>query len=352
MAVPRETATKAGPRPRRATLISVVVPFYNEGAGVDAFFARLLPVLDRLSHPWEVISVNDGSRDDTLARLMAQHERHPRIRIIDFSRNFGKEPALSAGLAHARGDAVLPIDADLQHPPELIPDMIAKWRQGYEVVYAVRTTRAYQNPLARLMSRLFYWIFERLSDVPLPEGAGDFRLLDRRVVDVINRMPERTRFMKGIFAWVGFRHTGVPFTPDSRCEGASKWDFLRLLRFAFDGLTAFSNFPLKVWGWIGASISLLAFVYIVVRLLRTAIYGIDVPGYESIIVTILFLGGMQLLTLGIIGDYLGRVFNEVKGRPLYVVRAAVGFEEEEVGELARELPAPQLAPSGRVEASS
>ena len=158
--------------------------------------------------------------------------------------------------------------------------------------------------------------------------------------------------MKGIFAWVGFRHTGVPFTPDSRCEGASKWDFLRLLRFAFDGLTAFSNFPLKVWGWIGASISLLAFVYIVVRLLRTAIYGIDVPGYESIIVTILFLGGMQLLTLGIIGDYLGRVFNEVKGRPLYVVRAAVGFEEEEVGELARELPAPQLAPSGRVEASS
>ena len=274
-----EHAGPAGPGARQkvGALLSVVVPFYNEGAGVEPFFARLIPVLDRLSLSWEVICVNDGSLDDTLARLIARHEREPRIRIIDFSRNFGKEPALSAGLAHARGEAVLPLDADLQHPPEVIPELIAKWREGYEVVYAVRSTRAYQSALARMMSRLFYWIFERLSDVPLPEGAGDFRLLDRRVVDVINRMPERTRFMKGIFAWVGFRQVGVRFTPAPRREGESKWAFLRLLGFAFDGLTAFSNFPLKVWGLIGASISLLAFVYIVVRLLRTAIYGIERP---------------------------------------------------------------------------
>jgi glycosyltransferase involved in cell wall biosynthesis len=325
-------------------LLSVVVPFYNEGRGVAAFFDRLVPVLDRLELNWEVVCVNDGSRDDTLDHLVAVRERHGRVKIIDFSRNFGKEQALSAGLAHAHGDIVVPIDSDLQHPPELIPAMIDKWREGFEVVYAVRSTRDYQSGPARFFSRAFYWVFDRLSDVPLPEGAGDFRLLDRRVVDVINRMPERTRFMKGIFAWVGFHQTGVPFTPAQRQEGESKWGFLKLLRFAFDGLTAFSNFPLKVWGLIGAAISLLAFFYIVVRLLRTAIYGIDVPGYESIIVTILFLGGMQLLTLGILGDYLGRVFNEVKGRPLYIVRAAYGFDRLEMPELA-----PALAPE-RLEA--
>lgn len=320
-------------RERPRPLLSVVVPFYNEGPGVEAFFARLIPVLDRIGLDWEVVCINDGSRDDTLDRLVAQHERYPGIKIIDFSRNFGKEPALSAGLAHARGDLVVPIDADLQHPPEVIPELIAKWREGYEVVYAVRSTRDYQNLMARQMTRAFYWLFARLSDMPLPEGAGDFRLLDRRVVDVINRMPERTRFMKGIFTWVGFRQTGVPFTPAARERGESKWAFFKLLRFAFDGLTAFSNFPLKVWGVIGACISLVAFVYIVFRLLRTAIYGIDVPGYESIIVTILFLGGMQLLTLGIFGDYLGRVFNEVKGRPLYIVRASYGLEQDTTAEL-------------------
>lgn len=308
-------------------LLSVVVPFFNEGGNVEAFFQRLIPVLEGVGLDWEVVCVNDGSRDDTLARLIGLRQRHRELRIIDFSRNFGKEPALSAGLAHARGDLVVPIDADLQHPPELIAEMVAKWREGYEVVYAVRSSRAYQSRPARIFTQMFYWMFDRLSDVPLPRGAGDFRLMDRRVVDVINRMPERTRFMKGIFAWVGFRQTGIAFMPARRHEGSSKWGFIRLLRFAFDGLTAFSNFPLKVWGLIGASISALAFVYIVVRLLRTLFYGIDVPGYESIIVTILFLGGMQLLTLGIIGDYLGRVFDEVKGRPLYIVRAAYGFEQ-------------------------
>jgi len=314
---------------RTVGLLSIVTPVYNEGAGVDAFFARLVPVLERIGAPWEIICINDGSRDDTLEHLIAARGRYSAVKIIDFSRNFGKEPALSAGLAHAQGNIVIPIDADLQHPPELIPELIQRWREGFDVVYAVRATRAYQSRRARFFARAFYWIFDWLSDVPLPAGAGDFRLMDRRVVDFINRMPERTRFMKGIFAWVGFRQTGVSFTPVERSKGDTKWGFFKLLRFAFDGLTAFSNFPLKVWSLIGAAISLLAFVYIVIRLLRTAIYGIDVPGYESIIVAILFLGGMQLLTLGIIGDYIGRVFNEVKGRPLYIVRAAYGFERED-----------------------
>lgn len=332
MSSPGRRWVKTDPLTRGAAgkLLSVIVPFYNEAANIELFFARLLPVLEGIGFEWEIVCVNDGSQDDTLEGLLAAHRRHPEIKIIDFSRNFGKEPALSAGLAHAEGDLVVPIDADLQHPPEVITDMVAKWREGYDVVYAVRASREYQSRLARACTRLFYWVFDRLSDVPLPRGAGDFRLMDRRVVEVINRMPERSRFMKGIFAWVGFRQTGVPFAPVPRRDGDSKWGFLKLLRLAFDGLTAFSNFPLKVWGLIGASISLLAFIYIVIRLLRTLLYGIDVPGYESIIVTILFLGGMQLLTLGIIGDYLGRVFNEVKGRPLYVVRAAYGFEGEEM----------------------
>lgn len=327
-----------------ARLLSVIVPFYNEGANVDGFLARLLPVLEGIGLAWEIVCVNDGSQDDTLERLVAARRRHPEIKIIDFSRNFGKEPALSAGLAHAEGDLVVPIDADMQHPPEVIADMVAKWREGYDVVYAVRVSREDQSALARACTRIFYWVFDRLSDVPLPRGAGDFRLMDRRVVDVINRMPERSRFMKGIFAWVGFRQTGVPFTPLPRQGGDSKWGFLRLLRLAFDGLTAFSNFPLKVWGVVGACISLLAFIYIVVRLLRTLLYGIDVPGYESIIVTILFLGGVQLLTLGIIGDYLGRVFNEVKGRPLYVVRAAYGFERKDMAGLPAGRPAIEAEP--------
>jgi glycosyltransferase involved in cell wall biosynthesis len=306
---------------------SVVVPFYNEGANVEPFFARLLPVLATLGGSWEVVAVNDGSRDDTVERLLVVRGREPRVKVVDFSRNFGKEAALSAGLARARGRAVIPIDGDLQHPPELIPELVAKWRQGFEVVFAARQSRSHQSLMGRFLSRAFYWLFDRLCDLPLPQEAGDYRLLDRAVVDVINRMPERNRFMKGIFSWVGFRQAAVPFTPGQRVAGRTKWGSWRLVRFAFAGLTAFSNFPLYVWSVIGGAVAAAAFLYIVVRLIRTAIYGIDVPGYESIIVTILFLGGMQLLTLGILGDYLGRVFDEVKGRPLYIVRAAHGFDE-------------------------
>jgi glycosyltransferase involved in cell wall biosynthesis len=320
--------------PTAAPGVSVVVPFYNESLNVERFFARLLPVLDGLGLNWEVICVNDGSRDDTLARLVAAHDGQPRIKVLDLSRNFGKEPALSAGLAHAFGDVVIPMDADLQHPPELIPDLLAKWREGFDVVYAVRQQRTGQGPIGRLQSKAFYWLFDRLSDVPLPREVGDFRLLDRKVVDVIIAMPERTRFMKGIFAWVGFRQTGIPYRQEERRYGHSSWNFMKLLAFAFDGLVAFSDYPLRIWAVVGSVISGFAFFYIVVRLIKTLFYGIDVPGYESIIVTILFLGGVQLITLGIIGHYLGRVFNEVKGRPLFIVRQRYGLEPATEGSVA------------------
>jgi polyisoprenyl-phosphate glycosyltransferase len=308
--------------------LSVVVPFYNEAANVEPFFRRLEPVMDGLGASWEAICVNDGSRDDTFARLAAQHQRRPAIKVIDFSRNFGKEAALSAGFAAASGRAVIPIDGDLQHPPELIPALVAKWREGFDMVYAERRTRDDQDLLSRAFSRGFYWLFDKLTDTKLPRDAGDFRLLDRQIVDVLNRMPERNRFMKGIFAWVGFRQTGVPFDAAERHSGRSKMQTRRLFRFALAGLTAFSNFPLRVWGGVGAVISAAAFFYIVVRLIRTLIYGVDIPGYESLIMTILFLGGAQLLTLGIIGDYIGRMFDEVKGRPLYIVRRSLGVEPD------------------------
>lgn len=322
--------------------LSVVVPFYNEGANVQSFFARLVPVLDGMGLAWDVVCVNDGSVDDTLERLLAIRSRHPSIKIVDLSRNFGKERALSAGLFHATGDAVAIIDADLQHPPERIAALVEKWREGYEVVYAVREERTDQSLLARILRRAFYALFDRLSEIPVPHGTGDFRLLDRRVVSVINRMPERTRFMKGIYSWVGFKQTGISYREEARREGKTKWGLRGLLRLGVDGLTAFSNFPLRVWTVVGATISGFAFLYIIFRLVRTMFHGVDVPGYESIIMIVLFLGGIQLLTLGILGDYIGRIFSEVKGRPLFIVRAAYGLEGDDA--------AAQAASSGPVSA--
>lgn len=300
--------------------LSVVIPCYNEGENVALLFARLIPALEALAAPFEVVCVNDGSKDDTLERLLEAQKAEPRLRVVDLSRNFGKEKALSAGLFHARGRAVVPMDADLQHPPEAIGDMLAKWREGFEVVFARRDARTGQSFKEKAFAKGFYWVFDHLSDVHLPREVGDFRLMDRKVVDTINRMPERSRFMKGIFAWVGYRHAEIVYRQGERAAGTTKFSPLKLLRFALDGLTSFSNFPLRVWGGVGAVVSLLAFLYIVFRLIRTMIWGVDVPGYESTLMSVLFLGGIQLLTLGIIGDYLGRVFDEVKGRPLFIVR--------------------------------
>ncbi len=309
-------------------LLSVVIPFYNEEKGIPVLFGRLLPVLEGLQVPFEVVCVNDGSRDQTLVGLVEAARRHPEIKVIDLSRNFGKERALSAGLSVAAGEVVVPMDADLQHPPETIAVMIEKWREGADVVYAVRHARVGQGWKEKAFAGAFYWCFENLTETPLPREAGDFRLMDRKVVNAINQMPERSRFMKGIFAWVGYRQVGITYIQELRAVGTSKWGSLKLLRFAIDGLTAFSNFPLRIWSAVGASISALAFVYIVIRLIRTLVRGIDLPGYETILASVLFLGGVQLLSLGILGDYLGRVYEEVKGRPLYIIREIYSFPAE------------------------
>lgn len=306
--------------------LSVVVPAYNEESNIRPLWERLHATLQALTIAYEVVFVNDGSTDGTMARLLEVAAGDRAVRIIELSRNFGKEAALTCGLAHARGQAVVLMDADLQHPPELLPELVARWRDGFEMVYAVRHDRSDQDALSRWFTWAFYWLFDKLADVRLPPDAGDFRLLDRQVVDALATLPERSRFMKGIFAWIGFRTAGVEFTVAERGGGATKFRPWRKLVLALDALTAFSNLPLRVWALAGAGISALGFIYILFRLVHVLVYGIDVPGYETLLAATLFLGGMQLLSLGVIGDYLGRVFQEAKHRPLYIVRGSHGGE--------------------------
>lgn len=312
-----------------AVVLSIVIPLHNEAQVLDALFARLLAMLLRLQMTYEIICVDDGSTDDSLERLLRLREQYSALRVISLSRNFGKEVALSAGLEHARGAAVIPIDADLQDPPELIEPMVAKWREGFDVVYATRRRRDGESFFKRASARYFYRFFDQISDFPIPRDTGDFRLLDRRVVDVIIRLPERTRFMKGLFAWVGFRQTALFFDRPERSGGHSKWGYWRLWNFALDAVTSFSSMPLKVWSYLGLIISLLAFLYAVFLAVLKIVRGIDVPGYASIMVAVLFFGGVQLISLGIIGEYLARTYNEVKGRPLYLVRDRWGFDDPE-----------------------
>lgn len=313
---------------RRQPEFSIVVPIHNEAGGIEAFFAQLMPVLERLRTSFEIICVDDGSTDDSLTSLIRLRQRITALKVLSLSRNFGKDIALSAGFDYTRGAAVIPIDADLQDPPELIEQMVAKWRDGYDVVYATRSHRTGESWFKRITARYFYRIFDRVTDVPIPHDTGDFRLLDRRVVDALVKLPERSRFMKGLFAWVGFRQTAVTFERAGRNEGESKWSYWRLWNFALDGVTSFSSLPLKVWSYIGAVISVLAFFYAIFLLFYKLILGIDVPGYASLMVVVLFFGGVQLITLGIVGEYLARVYNEVKGRPLYLVRDQIGFDQE------------------------
>ncbi|NEP16720.1 MAG: glycosyltransferase family 2 protein [Leptolyngbya sp. SIO4C1] len=300
--------------------LSVVVPLYCEASNIDYLFERLETVIEALQLPYEIICVDDGSHDDTLARLIEHHRRNPQIKVVALSRNYGKELALTAGLDYAQGAAVVPIDADLQDPPELISELLAKWREGYDVVYARRRTRQGESWLKRFTANAFYRTIGRMSRVPIPQDTGDFRLLDRRVADALKRLPERTRFMKGLFAWVGYQQTFVDYDRAPRHSGQTKWNYWRLWNFAVDGITSFSMVPLKVWSYLGLAISGIAFVYATFLILRTLVLGIDVPGYASLMVAVLFLGGVQLVSLGIIGEYLGRVYEEVKGRPLYLVR--------------------------------
>ncbi|CAG0990083.1 partial polyisoprenyl-phosphate glycosyltransferase, partial [Burkholderiales bacterium] len=306
-------------------VLSLVVPCFNEAAGLASFWARASDALDALDDPAEAIFVDDGSRDATFAVLSALADRDPRVRVVALSRNFGKEVALAAGLDHARGDAVIPIDADLQHPPELLSELVARWREGYDVVIALRRDRATDSPTRRIAADLFHRLFSRVSAVPVPRGAGDFRLMSRPVVDALAAMPERTRSMKGMYAWVGFRTASVGYDVEERASGASRFGLLKLWRLAVDGIVSFSALPLRVSSFLGALFALVALAYGAWLVVRTLVHGIDVPGYASLMAVVLFLGGVQLLSLGVIGEYLGRVYDEVKARPLYVVRARLGF---------------------------
>ncbi|MBF2020704.1 MAG: glycosyltransferase family 2 protein [Hydrococcus sp. C42_A2020_068] len=309
-------------------VLSVVVPCYNEEENIHYLFERLTSALDRLNLKYEIICVNDGSRDDTLKYLVEYHRRNPAIKVVNLSRNFGKEIALSAGIDYASGQAVVPIDADLQDPPEFIEQLLEKWHEGYDVVYGVRRSRQGESWLKRSTAGAFYRVISGMTHIQIPKDTGDFRLLDRRVVEALKLLPERRRFMKGLFAWVGFKQTAIEYDRDPRYQGTTKWNYWKLWNFALEGITSFSFVPLKVWSYIGVFVSLISFVYASFLVIRTLILGIDVPGYASIMVAVLFLGGVQLISLGFIGEYLGRVYDEVKQRPLYLVRDCYGFNKK------------------------
>lgn len=314
-------------RSRAGRRLSIVAPVYNEQEVLDLFFDRLSAVLDGCGVAFEIVCVNDGSRDHSLAVMVARRRRDPRIKIIDLSRNFGKETALSAGLDAATGDMVVPIDVDLQDPPELIGEFIAAWERGVDVAYGVRIDRSADTWTKRWTAGLFYRIFNRMSDVPLPANAGDYRLMDRAVVEVLRSLPERNRFMKGLFAWVGFRQEGVPYVRPERAAGTSSWRYWGLWNFALDGITSFSTVPVRIWSYVGLVAGVLALMLAGSLVVRTLVFGRDVPGYPSLMVMLLMSFGVQMLAIGAIGEYVARIYQEVKGRPLYVVRERHGFDE-------------------------
>jgi glycosyltransferase involved in cell wall biosynthesis len=308
-------------RPWQPT-ISVVVPVFNEAAGLNIFHGRLLLALAGLTS-WEVVYVNDGSTDATLAVMEAMQRTDDRVGLVSLSRNFGKEIAMTAGLDHAAGDAVVVIDADLQDPPELIPELVAQWRAGFDMVYAKRRGRTEESWIKRGTASAFYRLMQRMGDLKLPENAGDFRLMSRRVVDAVRLLREQHRFMKGLFAWVGYPTTFVLYDRERRCAGVSKWSYWKLWNLALEGITSFTVMPLKFATYLGLVVALLSGVYAAEVMVKTLIIGNPVAGYPSLMTVVLFLGGMQLMFLGVIGEYLGRVFNETKRRPLYLVERYV-----------------------------
>ncbi len=307
--------------------LSLLIPCYNEGENLEQLFLSLQSVLKPLELDYEIVCINDGSKDNTLEHLIDYHRQDNRIKVINLSRNFGKEIAMSAGLDYTTGKAVIPIDADLQDPPELIIDLIAKWREGYDMVYAVRQSRQGESWLKKKTADYFYSFIGKISTIPIPANTGDYRLLDEKVVKALRQLPEKNRFMKGLFSWVGYRQAAIYFERLPRYGGESSFNYWKLWNFALDGITSFSSIPLKVWSYCGLLISLISLLYGLFLLLKTLIFGVDLPGYASTIVAILFLGGIQLITLGVIGEYIARIYEEVKDRPLYLIRETYGFEE-------------------------
>ena len=300
--------------------LTVIVPVFNEEAVLPEFHRRLAVVMDSLAMQGEIIYVNDGSIDGSLNKIHRLMAEDTRVAIVDLSRNFGKEIAMTAGLDHAHGDAVVVIDADLQDPPELIPEMIEQWQSGYDVVYAQRTSRAGESAFKKSTAHVFYRLIQKLSRVQIPHDAGDFRLLSRRAVEALSGLREQHRFMKGLFAWIGYPQKAIQYERDARYGGETKWNYIGLWNFAIEGITSFSTIPLKVATYVGMLTALGAFLYGMFIVLETILYGNPVAGYPSLLVVVLFLGGIQLMALGVIGEYLGRMFDETKGRPLYLIK--------------------------------
>jgi glycosyltransferase involved in cell wall biosynthesis len=313
-------------------VLSIIVPVKDEEQAIAPFVSRIAAVLEKLDDPaatsFEILFIDDGSSDGTMAEIRKACAADHRIRAISLSRNFGKEAALSAGLDHAAGEAVVPLDVDLQDPPEALGEMLAKWREGFEIVYGVRSNRQSDSLPKRLTADLYYRAHNALSQDKIPEHAGDFRLLDRVVVDVIRAMPERTRFMKGLFAWAGFRQASVAYRRDERTVGTTKFRYWKLWTLALDGITSASTVPLRIWSYLGGGVALLAMAYAIFIIVRTIVSGTSVPGYASLMVAILFLGGLQLLSLGVLGEYVGRIMVETKRRPLYVIRETIGGDQQ------------------------
>jgi len=300
-------------------LISILCPCYNEEAVLDLFFKKISEVLEKIPEKFEFVCVNDGSKDKTLEVLKAHARKDSRIKVIDFSRNFGKEAALTAALDYCKGDAAIPIDVDLQQPPELIEKMIEKWHEGWEVV-AARRDRATDSFLKKFTALAFYKFQNATSRYEIPANVGDFRLIDRKVIDALKEMKESLRFMKGLFAWTGFKTCMIDYKVEKRAAGESKFNFWNLLHFAIDGLTSFSTAPLTLYLYVGGGISICAFLYGFYILTRTILFGIDVPGYASLVCLILLFGGFQMLGIGILGEYVGRTYIESKQRPVYIIR--------------------------------
>ena len=302
-------------------LLSVVIPCFNEGPNVLRLFGALTQVLNSTGVDFEIICINDGSTDDTLLRLEAQQANEPSLKIIDLSRNFGKEIALTAGLDHVTGDMVLIMDADLQHPPDMIPQFLEKIAEGYDVVYGLRinrdkTDRAGHN----ILVKLFYKILDYSSETKIPENSSDFRLMTRQVVEALKSLPERKRFMKGLYAWVGFNQTHLPFEAPPRNQGSSKWSSVNLMGLAIDGIVSFTTMPLRLWSWLGVIIASLSALCSIVIIIQTLFFGIDIPGYATLATAIFFLSGVQLISIGVLGEYISRIFIEVKNRPLYLIK--------------------------------
>ncbi|WP_095048548.1 glycosyltransferase family 2 protein [Pseudomonas sp. Irchel s3h9] len=305
--------------------ISLVTPCYNEQNGIQAFFRRInevfLPIADK--YELEVVAVNDGSRDQTYNELVKAKTDNSYLVIVDLSRNFGKEAAISAGLDFATGDAVIPIDSDLQHPPEVILELIEKWESGAEVVLAKRVDRKTDRPIQKLTANYFYKLHNRISDIDIPADVGDFRLMDRKVIEALKSLPENCRFMKGLFAWVGFRTATVEYKVAPREHGTTSFNTWKLWNFALEGITSFSSAPLRVWTYLGCLVSALSFAFAVYLIVKTMFFGIGTPGYASIMVTVLFASGVQLIGIGVLGEYVGRIFAESKKRPVYIVRDVI-----------------------------